>query len=238
MHIYPASFFADRDYPIRSDLCFVIMPFSAPWSRQVYETINAVVDECGYNCRRADDFYGRMVLADVWRGLNEATFVVAELSDGNPNVFYELGLGHALGKDSIPLLQDGQTVPFDQAPFRVLSYEYDEAGMEILRTQLAQWITSLDFIIINQVSMSPVPWPLSALAAFAAEAGNTYSSASASRTPPRVRSLRRRSGSRLNGSKIKRTRSSPAPSSSPATTARKKSESVRARSTSFGVSVT
>jgi hypothetical protein len=153
MQIYPAQFLGDRDLPIDAKLCFVIMPYTASWSDRVYVRLKAAVEGCGYTCRRADELYGRVVLRDIWQGINAAAFVVADLSDENPNVYYELGLAHALGKDIIPLLQSGQTIPFDQTPFRVLSYESSEAGLRALETQLTAWVSNLDFSSVPELML-------------------------------------------------------------------------------------
>jgi hypothetical protein len=153
VHVYPPAFFDDHDYQIDSRLCFVVMPFTASWSDQIYGEIKTTVAECGYRCRRADEFYGRVVLGDIWRGLSEAAFIVADLSDQNPNAFYELGLAHLLGKELIPLLQNGQSVPFDQAPFRILRYDTSAGGRRLLHAQLTQWITNLDFASVPELML-------------------------------------------------------------------------------------
>jgi hypothetical protein len=85
------------------------------------------------------------VLSDIWAGLNEAAFVIADLSDANPNVYYELGIAHTLGKNIIPLLQELQRVPFDQQPFRILFYEDNRDGEALLRKVLPEWIRSFDY---------------------------------------------------------------------------------------------
>jgi|ERR1022692_1105187 uncharacterized protein YjbI with pentapeptide repeats len=148
MFIRPVQFFDDRTFPINPRLCFVIMPFTENWSTRIYKEIRETVEtkcDINYECRRADDFYGKVVLGDIWQRMNEASFIVADLTNQNPNVFYELGLAHALGKDVIPILQNGHTVPFDQQPFRILFYEDNSDGYEILRMRLPEWIAALEY---------------------------------------------------------------------------------------------
>jgi len=144
MHIYPVSFFATQ-HAVNPRLCFVIMPFTASWSNRTFAKVKAIVEGAGYDCKRADDYYGRVVLGDIWQKLNEAAFVIADLTDANPNVFYELGLAHALGKEIIPLLQEGQSIPFDQNPFRILFYEDNSDGYQVLDARLPDWMASLRF---------------------------------------------------------------------------------------------
>ncbi|MEL7301982.1 MAG: pentapeptide repeat-containing protein [Pseudomonadota bacterium] len=135
----------DRKFRIRNDLCFVIMPFTSGWSDRIYRIIRELVEEAGYECQRADDLYGRVVLSDIWQGLNEASFVIADLTDQNPNVYYELGLAHTLGKEIVPILQANQDIPFDQKPFRILFYEDNADGYQVLRSRLPSWIEQMNF---------------------------------------------------------------------------------------------
>lgn len=116
MYIHPVSFFSDTNFRLDPRACFVIMPFSAPWSSRVFKIIRTIVEAEGFTCRRADDYYGRVVLDDVWKRLNEAAFVLADLTLENPNVYYELGIAHTLGKEIIPIIQSQSRIPFDQHP--------------------------------------------------------------------------------------------------------------------------
>ena len=120
------------------------MPFNEKWSNRLFRIIKEIIESSGFECRRADDYYGKVVLSDIWTALNEAAVVIADLTNQNPNVYYELGLAHTLGKDIIPLLQNGSTIPFDQQPFRILFYEDNSDGEAILREQLPVWIRNLE----------------------------------------------------------------------------------------------
>jgi len=145
MQVYPVDFFTGREFVVEPDLCFVLMPFTAPWSRRTYDVIKDTIEGLNLRCVRADDFYGKVVLSDIWELINRAAFVIADLTDANPNVYYELGIAHTIGKDIIPLLQTGGHVPFDQQPFRILFYEDNRDGEAVLRERLPQWIRSLDY---------------------------------------------------------------------------------------------
>src|SRR5438105_1548280 len=114
MFIHPAVFFEVRTFRVRPRSCFVIMPFTASWSDRTYAIVKETVEASGYACDRGDDFRGRVILTDIWQQINEAEVILADLTDENPNVYYELGLAHALGKEVIPIAQVGTHVPFDQ----------------------------------------------------------------------------------------------------------------------------
>ncbi len=145
MFIHPAAFFENRTFRVHPRSCFVIMPFTSPWSDRTYAVIKETVEASGFACNRGDDFRGRVILTDIWQRINEVEVILADLTDENPNVYYELGLAHALGKEVIPIAQIGTRVPFDQQVFRILFYEDSSTGSEILRASLPSWIGSLDY---------------------------------------------------------------------------------------------
>lgn len=117
-----------RFFPTESDYCFVLMPFSEghDLQRVFSEHVKAVLEtRCGLRCERADDIYGISgVMQSVWEGINRARLVVAELTGRNPNVFYELGIAHTLGKPVIMLTQSMDFVPFDLRHLRCIVYDY------------------------------------------------------------------------------------------------------------------
>jgi hypothetical protein len=63
------------------------------------------------------------VIRDVIHHIDRADIVIADLSDGNPNVFYELGITHALGRPCVAVMQHGQRVEFDVNAYRVFSID-------------------------------------------------------------------------------------------------------------------
>jgi hypothetical protein len=103
---------------------FVIMPFASAFD-DVYELgIKASVEALGWECQRADEvIHNRDIMCKVCQGIRQARFVIADLTGQNANVFYELGMAHALEKDVILLAQDLGDVPFDLRPMNIIEYE-------------------------------------------------------------------------------------------------------------------
>jgi hypothetical protein len=131
-----------RDFAVSQDLCFVLMPFSASWSREIWEErLKPIIEGCGLRAERADDFTGHDVMEDVWKGLNEAQVVVADITGKNPNVFYELGIAHTLGKNIILVTQNLSEVPFDVNRYRII--EYEAGGYDKLKEQLMRFLSAL-----------------------------------------------------------------------------------------------
>jgi hypothetical protein len=65
-------------------------------------------------------------LDQVWAGINSAKVLVAELSTRNPNVFYELGLAHALQKPVVLISSNEADVPSDLRHIRVIYYDVND----------------------------------------------------------------------------------------------------------------
>lgn len=109
----------------QGDSCFVVMPFAEPiggYYKTVYEP--AIV-KAGLRAVRADDeiFATGKIVDQVWSGIAAAKVLVAELTGRNPNVFYELGLAHALEKPVVLVSSNQEDVPFDLQHIRVIYYD-------------------------------------------------------------------------------------------------------------------
>ena len=133
--------FGPAAYSVDSRLAFVLMPFKDDLT-QIYQTfIKPIIEspEFGMVCRRADDIKSnRAIIQDVWKSICEARLIVADLSGLNPNVMYELGIAHTLGKDTIITYQKGEDIkfPFDLAHIRRIEYENNALGGKKLEQEL------------------------------------------------------------------------------------------------------
>ncbi|GIM93250.1 hypothetical protein Ato02nite_050430 [Paractinoplanes toevensis] len=127
----------------RADI-FVLMPFS-PAFRPVYtECIRVVAENLGLTAERADDlFTSNQIMEDVWSGINEAGAIVADCTTRNPNVFYEIGIAHTVGKPVILLTRDVSDIPIDLRHFKYLLYETSPTGAARLREDLTRTITTI-----------------------------------------------------------------------------------------------
>lgn len=104
-------------------LCFVIMPFQAPFDEYYNEIIQPAGVAAGFRIQRADDIMGPgAFMQDIANSMKDATVILAELTGRNPNVFYELGLAHAWGKPVIMLTQSKDDVPSDLRGLKWISY--------------------------------------------------------------------------------------------------------------------
>ncbi len=117
------------------------MPFTDKLN-PIYESIiKPVIKDLKLECLRADEvFTSKPIIEDIWESIKKAKFLVADLTDRNPNVFYELGLAHALNKDVILLTQDLDDVPFDLRHFRIIVYQDSISGADKLKGILKDFI--------------------------------------------------------------------------------------------------
>jgi hypothetical protein len=108
----------------RKEVCFVIMPFGG-WLDDYYQSIyKPAIEAAGLAPHRADDlFRPSTIVNDIWAYTKAARVLVADLTGKNPNVFYELGLAHALAKPAIIVAESMDDVPFDLRALRVLVYD-------------------------------------------------------------------------------------------------------------------
>lgn len=126
------------DYePPRRDCISVMMPFGGGFS-PVYQAIrDACQRASNIPVRRADEMWENSVLIhDILELIHHSAFVICDLTGRNPNVFYELGIAHAWGKQVIPITQNSADIPFDLQHHRFLTYLNNAEGLDSLRDSL------------------------------------------------------------------------------------------------------
>lgn len=114
--------------PDSNDTCFVIMPFSNPIGQYYAEIYEPAIEKAGIKPIRADAeiFSTGKIMDQILSGIENAKVLVAELTGRNPNVFYELGIAHALGKPVVLVSSNTNDVPFDLQHIRVIYYDVQD----------------------------------------------------------------------------------------------------------------
>lgn len=103
---------------------FVAMPYGPGWFQLVRDVIVSTASACGFVAEVSKDLETPGLITDqIWHGIRRADVVVADITGSNPNVFYELGLAHALGKEVVIAAQGAERPPFDVSTARLLRYE-------------------------------------------------------------------------------------------------------------------
>jgi hypothetical protein len=121
-------------------LCFVLMPFGkkpdsaggiVDFDAVYRDLIRPAIEESGLEPLRADEeMTGGMIHKPMFERLIFCDFAVADLTTANANVFYELGLRHAVRPWSTVLIfAEGGRLPFDVGPLRALPYKLSTDGV-------------------------------------------------------------------------------------------------------------
>jgi hypothetical protein len=135
--------FPKKQFKVDDRLCFILMPFDEKYS-SVYDNIRHATEEMGLKAKRADNIFNvKPIIHDVWEHINKAKFLIANLSGKNPNVFYEVGLSHALNKKVILITYSMKDVPFDLRHLRCIVYKDMMDGAGEFKDSLIQTIKEL-----------------------------------------------------------------------------------------------
>lgn len=136
---FPSVAIAPEPIEVDEHVCFVVMPFSIESLNIVYEDFvrPTLEDRCHLRPERGDDVFGsNVIMDDITKSIRRARLIIADLTGRNPNVFYEVGIAHALNKQVLLMTQSIEDVPFDLRHRRALVYEYSPRGCKKLEKDL------------------------------------------------------------------------------------------------------
>src|ERR1700759_367710 len=123
MTIYPKSFALGKR-SIELSTCFVLMPFDKALNN-VYGIIKEILDNLDIKCNRSDDIFDSLpILSTVLEQILRSEFIIADLTNRNPNVFYEVGLCHSFRnpENVILIAQSMNDIPFDIRHLPIIIY--------------------------------------------------------------------------------------------------------------------
>jgi hypothetical protein len=134
----------ERDLEPDPRLILVLTPFSED-QNDTYETIKNTCMDSGFVCVRGDEEFAEGdILTHIVKLLVKARYVIANITTRNSNVFYELGIAHALDKPTILISKKLRSVPFDVKARRILLFSgQEELAAGIKNTLLRSMHTSL-----------------------------------------------------------------------------------------------
>jgi hypothetical protein len=128
---------------IDPSLVSVMMPFDAKF-HEVYITLQGVAKTLNLKCLRVDDMWKHdAIMQDIVSLISRSAVVVCDCSGRNPNVFYEAGIAHTLGKDVILITQNDEDIPFDLRHLRYIKYLNNSEGRKELVDRTRQRIQTL-----------------------------------------------------------------------------------------------
>jgi hypothetical protein len=122
---------------------FVLMPFRAKLEAIYARHLKQMAGELGLRMLRADEIFSpRPFMEKVWDGICAAQLILADCTERNPNVFYEIGMAHTVGKKVVLITRSERDVPSDIRHFDYIHYEYDPEGVEALIERLRQFLSA------------------------------------------------------------------------------------------------
>jgi hypothetical protein len=132
---------------------FVVMPFHEGLLPIYQDHITKVASELSITVARGDDFFTNAhIMDDVWKAIWGARVIIADCTGRNPNVFYEIGIAHTIGRPVILITQKREDVPFDLQHIRYLQYDYTPRGMQDFELRLREAIKT---VIVEDLTQTP-----------------------------------------------------------------------------------
>ena len=117
-------------------LCTVLIPFDAPGQAR-FATLEKLGEAQGFRTMRVAQYYSSgMILEEIVRSIRDAQLIIADLTECNANVCYELGIAHALGKRVFLVADTPDECHIDFGVLRVNRFEDTQAGHDRLNHEL------------------------------------------------------------------------------------------------------
>jgi hypothetical protein len=128
---------------IEPTLVSVMMPFDLAFD-VVYATLQRTAQAVGLRCRRADDIWENpAIIQDVVSLIDRSKVVICDCTGRKPNVFYEIGIAHTLGREVILITQADADIPFDLGHLRYVRYLNNREGLQALGGRLQPRLAEL-----------------------------------------------------------------------------------------------
>ncbi|MFJ7284663.1 hypothetical protein [Pseudomonas sp. NPDC099000] len=127
----PSSFLISHGVDVEnitdsSNLVFMLTPFHSDYYAD-YTVVVEAANALGLEVQRGDEkASGGDIFNQILKAIVSARVVVANITGRNPNVFYELGIAHALNKPVILICEQGNDVPFDLQSKRIVFFDTAE----------------------------------------------------------------------------------------------------------------
>lgn len=149
--------------------CFFITPIGEEGSevnkrmKEVVGIIKPAIESLGYTFVMPNERMPGSITCFIFRHLFEDEIVVADLSGLNPNVMYELGVRHTIGKPVVVICEKGTILPFDTKDDRTVFYENSFSGSDALKVELRDMIDGttenpVSNPVINAMKINNCEW--------------------------------------------------------------------------------
>lgn len=131
------------DDTYRGDV-FMVMPFADKFTPVYEQLVKPTVEELGLSIKRGDDpMTDESIMLEVWSMIHACKVVIADCTDLNANVFYEIGIAHSIGKQVVTLIQDASQLPFDIRHRRAIVYNTSFDQVDGFKTRLKDTLRTI-----------------------------------------------------------------------------------------------
>lgn len=118
---------------------FVLMPFHTSFEKVYFGYIGPKAHELGLKAIRADDIFSpKPFMEKVWDGICAAKLILADCTSMNPNVFYEIGIAHTVGKKIVFITRSPDDIPSDIKHYEYILY--DDANLDHSVNRITEYI--------------------------------------------------------------------------------------------------
>ena len=132
-------------------VAFAVIPFDMRLklvndrSKLVYDKVcKPTLEGHGFTCVQIEETSSLGQVAErMWKELQRASLVLCDMTSENPNVFYALGIAHALKKPTIMISRSAANLPFDVNQWQTIQYEDTNVGLVELKDKLAECLRAM-----------------------------------------------------------------------------------------------
>lgn len=140
-------------------LIFVLLPFKDKYFEIFNNIIKPVVKEKDLTCLKADDpATNNVIIKDILDNIYKSRFVIADITERNSNVLYEIGVADFISREVIMindrLEKEKQDYPFDVSYRRIINYDNKIAESENFKKKLGD---TLDYVLVNTANPTREP---------------------------------------------------------------------------------
>ena len=129
--------FTKLRFRLREKHVFYLCAFKEPFDTVYNDHVKPAVESSGFTVDRGDEIFGTQpIIEDIWEAINSAELILADVTGRNPNVMYEIGMAHTVGKPVVIISQDINDVPFDLKHYRCIVYSHTPRGCKTLEEKI------------------------------------------------------------------------------------------------------
>jgi hypothetical protein len=127
----------------RHPRAFSLLPFKEPYTTVYEDHVKPILGK-HFLIQKADEIFSPgPIMEQIQKEIRSADLIIADVTEQNPNVYYEIGYAQALGKPIIFITQDISKVPFDIQHQRCIKYSYEPRAVRRLEAALLKSVEEI-----------------------------------------------------------------------------------------------